>query len=78
MTATDLQPVLDRLALVEDPIYRAVAAQAEIARLTTVRDAAMKEAWDGRPAGSNLGSLARTVGVTRAVAAIAVSRGGQT
>lgn len=73
----DLAPVLTRIEAIEDPIERATAAQTEIAALGQLRDEALRQAWRTRRAGTQLSALARTVGVTRTTAALAVSREGQ-
>jgi len=72
----DLQPVIARLENVDDPLDRAIAAQEVLKQVQDVRDEAMSTAWARRRAGTTIGHLARTVGVSRAAAAIAVSRGG--
>jgi len=69
-----LTPLVADLEAVEEPIDRAAAAQALIARLEEVRDDAMRTAWRTRRAGYGLRDLSRAVGVTNARAAIVVGR----
>jgi hypothetical protein len=71
----ELAPVIARLEAIDDPIERAIAANEDMTGVREVRDQAMREAWADRRAGTTLSHLARTVGVSRAAAAIAVSRG---
>lgn len=72
----DLAPVVARLEAISDPLDRAIAANTDLGDIRAVRDQAMREAWAERRAGTTLSDLARSVGVSRAAAAIAVSRGG--